>query len=136
MNFKQDQGTAYVDAIIFILISILVLSIFIGVAPVFIQYQKLSYVTRETIKEAEICGFTNAEVTDYYDDLVEEVGLTIKDVSWSGTEYIDGTKEVQINDKIVLTVTTDFSFFSGWIGDGISVELKSVRTGRSGVFYK
>lgn len=136
MKLKKNAGVAYVDVLVIFIVSIFILSFLLGVIPAIIQYQKLSYVTRETLKEAEICGFTNAEVTDYYEDLVEDQNLVISDISWSGTEYISSTKNVQINDKIVLTITSDFSFFSDWLGDGISFELKCVKSGRSGVFYK
>lgn len=124
------------DALLVFFISILILSILIGVVPVFMQYQKMCYVTREVLKEAEIRGNTNSEVYNYYDDLIDQVGIDPKSISFDGTDYIVGTKNVQINDKIILTIKTDFSFFSGWVGKGIDVELVSVMTGRSGVFYK
>lgn len=124
------------DALLVFFISILIISVLIGVAPVFIQKQKLDYVTRETLKEAEIRGNTSHEVEEYYNDLLEQVGLETKSISWDDTEYISGTRNVQINDKIVLTIKSDFSFFSSWVENGIDVELVSVMTGRSGVYYK
>lgn len=134
---KTDKGDViYMDVLLVFFVSILIISILIGVVPVFMQKQKMDYVTREVLKEAEINGNTELDVYNYYDFLIDQVGLEPKSISFDGTNYIDGTKNIQINDAIVLTIKSDFSFFSGWVGNGIDVELVSVMTGRSGVYYK
>lgn len=134
---KTDCGDiVYMDALLVFFVSILIISVLIGVIPVFMQKQKMDYVTREVLKEAEICGNTGVDVFNYYDMLIEQVGLEPTSISFDGTDYIPSTKNVQINDTIVLTIKSDFSFFSGWVGNGIDVELVSAMTGRSGVYYK
>jgi len=134
---KSDRGDiVYMDALLVFFISILIFSILIGVVPVFMQKQKMDYVTREVLKEAEIRGNTDVEVEEYYDFLIGQIGLEPKSISFEGTKYIGSSKNIQINDPIILTIKSDFSFFSTWAGSGIDVELVSVMTGRSGVFYK
>ncbi|PKM59512.1 MAG: hypothetical protein CVU99_12940 [Firmicutes bacterium HGW-Firmicutes-4] len=113
-----------------------ILTLIMGVLPVWTQYQKLNYIAHGVLRDAELVGNTGNTVMDTYEDLQVETGLKTKEISFSGTKYIGGSKNVQINDPIQVTVKSDFSWFSSFVGDGLNVELVAPVSGRSGVYYK
>lgn len=133
---KTEKGFAYIDAVVVIFISMLSLSLIIGVLPVFMQWQNLNYMAHEVVKEAEIVGNIGPKVLERYDEVRSDTGLDPKSISFDGTEKIGGTQNVQMNDTIRVTLRSDFEWFSGFLGSGISTELTSTVTGRSGVYFK
>lgn len=135
-KLKTESGFAYLDAVIVMMIVMLVLSIIIGVLPVFFQYQDLNYMAHEVVKTAETEGNIGAKTLERYDEVRSDTGLNPKGISFTGTEKIGATKNVQINDTIRVTLTSDFVWFSGFLGGGINTELSSTASGRSGVYYK
>lgn len=136
MKIKTDKGFAYVDVLVIIIIVMLVISFIIGITPVFIQKETQDNMARQIIREAELTGGTGIEVQNFVSDIKDDTNFEIKSISFDGTKYIGATKKVQINDKIIVTIKSDFSWFSDFLGDGVSLELTSVATGRSGVYTK
>lgn len=136
MKIKTDKGFAYVDVLVIIIIVMLAISFIIGITPVFIQKETQDNVARQIIREAELTGGTGIEVQNFVSDIKDDTNFEIKSISFDGTKYIGTTKKVQINDKIIVTIKSDFSWFSDFLGDGVSLELTSVATGRSGVYTK
>lgn len=136
MKIKTDKGFAYVDVLVIIIIVMLVISFIIGITPVFIQKETQDNMARQIIREAELTGGTGIEVQNFVSDIKDDTNFEIKSISFDGTKYIGTTKKVQINDKIIVTIKSDFSWFSDFLGDGVSLELTSVATGRSGVYTK
>ncbi|MBC3899741.1 DUF4320 family protein [Acetobacterium malicum] len=133
---KVDKGSAILEFSIFFLLAMFILTLIMGVLPVWTQYQKLNYIAHGVLRDAELVGNTGNTVMDTYEDLQVETGLKTKEISFSGTKYIGGSKNVQINDPIQVTVKSDFSWFSSFVGDGLNVELVAPVSGRSGVYYK
>jgi hypothetical protein len=133
---KVDKGSAILEFSIFFLLAMFVLTLMLGVLPVWTQYQKLNYIAHGVLRDAELVGNTGNTVMDTYEDLQVKTGLKTKEISFNGTKYIGGSKNVQINDPIQVTVKSDFSWFSSFIGDGITIELVAPASGRSGVYYK
>lgn len=133
---KVDKGSAILEFSIFFLLAMFVLTLMLGVLPVFTQYQKLDYIAHEVLRDAELVGNTGNTVIDTYEDLQVETGLQTKEISFNGTKYIGGSKNVQINDPIQVTVKSDFVWFSSFIGGGFNIELVAPASGRSGVYYK
>jgi|LGVE01.1.fsa_nt_gb hypothetical protein len=134
---KVDKGQGMVEfAVYFILAMFITSGLIFGILPVWFQYQDLSYTSKEVLHEAELVGNTGSLVTEEYKYIQSVTGLIPKEISFEGTEYISGTKNVQINDRIQVTVTSDFVWFSSFIGEGFTTELVSVSSGKSGVYYK
>lgn len=133
---KVDNGSGILDFAIFFLLAMFVLTLILGVLPVFTQHQKLVYIANEVLEDAELMGNTGTKVMDAYKDIQVVTGLEPKDISFDGTRYIGGTKNVQINDPIQVTVKSDFVWFSNFMGDGFNIELVATASGRSGVYYK
>ena len=135
-KLKTESGFAYIDAVIVMMIMMLVLSVMIGVLPVFFQYQNLNYMACEVVKTAETDGNIGAKTLERYAEVQRDTGLHPKDISFTGTKTIGATKNVQINDPIRVTLTSDFVWFSRFLGGGIKTELSSTASGRSGVYFK
>jgi hypothetical protein len=135
-RLKTDKGFAYIDAVVLIIITMLVLSLVIGILPVFIQWQNLDYMTHEVVKEAEIVGNIGPKVLERYEEVRSDTGLDPKSISFDGTETIGGTQNIQMNDTIRVTLTSDYKWFSGFLGKGITTEITTTATGRSGVYHK
>lgn len=133
---KVDKGSGILDFAIYFILAMFVLTLIMGVLPVFTQYQKLNYIAHEVLRDAELVGNTGPTVIDAYQDMQTITGLVPKEISFDGTQYIGGTKNVQINDPIQVTVKSDFVWFSNFIGDGFNIELVTTASGRSGVYYK
>ncbi|WP_414732323.1 DUF4320 family protein [Acetobacterium carbinolicum] len=133
---KVDKGSAILEFSIFFLLAMFILTLIMGVLPVWTQYQKLNYIAHGVLRDAELVGNTGNTVIDTYEYLQAETGLKTKEISFNGTQYIGGTKNVQINDPIQVTVKSDFVWFSSFIGGGFNIELVAPASGRSGVYYK
>ncbi|WP_026394465.1 DUF4320 family protein [Acetobacterium malicum] len=133
---KVDKGSAILEFSIFFLLAMFILTLIMGVLPVWTQYQKLNYIAHGVLRDAELVGNTGNTVMDTYEYLQAETGLKTKEISFNGTQYIGGTKNVQINDPIQVTVKSDFVWFSSFIGGGFNIELVAPASGRSGVYYK
>ena len=133
---KVDKGSAILEFSIFFLLAMFVLTLIMGILPVWTQYQKLNYIAHEVLRDAELVGNTGSTVINTYKDMQEITGLKPKEISIDGTQYIGGTKNVQINDPIQVTVKSDFVWFSSFMGDGFNIELVAPASGRSGVYYK
>ncbi|PKM48781.1 MAG: hypothetical protein CVV01_01750, partial [Firmicutes bacterium HGW-Firmicutes-6] len=130
---KVDKGSAILEFSIFFLLAMFILTLIMGVLPVWTQYQKLNYIAHGVLRDAELVGNTGNTVMDTYEYLQAETGLKTKEISFNGTQYIGGTKNVQINDPIQVTVKSDFVWFSSFIGGGFNIELVAPASGRSGV---
>ncbi|KNZ42412.1 DUF4320 family protein [Acetobacterium bakii] len=133
---KVDKGSAVIEFVVGITLLFVVVSLGFSLFSVFPQYQNLDYIAKEMLREAELAGNTGTNVTNRYDDIQKVAGLEPKSISFDGTKYIGGTKNVQINDRIQVTVKSDYTLFSSFVGGGFTVELVATTSGRSGVYYK
>lgn len=134
---KRDQGVFTSQFAVYFMIAIFIFSMAFGVFPVFTQYVKLDRLTTAVVREAELTGNTGESVMDRYEDTAKRLGITPTGISFSGTQYIGSTKNVQINDDICITITCDYKWFSSFLnGEGIDTQLSARATGRSGVYHK
>lgn len=134
---KRDRGVFTTQFAIYFMFAIFIISMAFGILPVFTQHMKLNRLAAEVVREAELTGSTGESVMDRYEDTAKRIGITPKGISFSGTKYIGGTKNVQINDNICVTITCDYKWFSTFLnGEGIDSQLTARALGRSGVYHK
>jgi hypothetical protein len=134
---KRDQGAFTTQFAIYFMFAIFVFSMAFGILPVFTQHIKLNWLAGEVVREAELTGAISESVMDRYEDSAKRMGITPKEISFSGTKYIGGTKNVQINDDICVTITQDYKWFSSFLnGEGIDSQITVRAMGRSGVYHK
>lgn len=80
--FKECRGEGYVDVVVLILCTVLVLALALRVLPVFIQKQQLDLFATELIREAEISGRVGSETDRRAAVLTEKTGLD-PEIFWS-----------------------------------------------------
>jgi hypothetical protein len=131
---RSKKGEGYVDVIIIVMSAMLVIALVVSVFPVFIAKQSLDTFADKLLRTAEIAGQIGNETDTRITQLAEQTGI-IPSISWSGS-YISGTKKIQLNGNInvTLTHTVDIGLF-GNIGS-FPVTLVSKATGRSEVYWK
>lgn len=130
---KCKRGEGYIDTVIIVIATMLVIAFVVKVFPVFIAKNQLNNYANEIIRTAEISGRVGAEVNAKAEELKEQTGINHM-ISWK-SNYINGTNKIQLNDEITVTVssTVDIGFFSF---GSFPIELNAKATGRSEVYWK
>lgn len=130
---KCKRGEGYIDTVVIIIATMLVIAFAVKVFPVFIAKNQLNNYANEIIRTAEISGRVGTEVATKANELNEQTG--VKPISLWKANYISGTNKVQLNDEMTVTVssTVDIGFFSF---GSFPIELKAKATGRSEVYWK
>lgn len=131
---KSKRGEGYIDVIVIIISTMLVIALAVKVFPVFIVKHQLDTYAAELCRTAEIAGEIGTETTKRAEELKSETGITPV-VTWSPS-YIPGTNRVQLNQKIDVTLKYEVSI--GILGSmgSFPIELTARATGRSEVYWK
>lgn len=130
---RCKRGEGYIDTVVIVIATMLVIAFVVKVFPVFIAKNQLNNYANEIIRTAEISGRIGAEVNIKAEALKEQTGINPM-ISWK-SNYINGTNRVQLNNEIIVTVssTVDIGFFSF---GSFPIELESKAIGRSEVYWK
>ena len=131
---RSKRGEGYVDVIIIVMSAMLVIALVVSVFPVFVAKQGLDTFADKLLSPAENARQIGNETDTRITQLAEQTGI-IPTISWSGS-YISGTKKIQLNGNINVTLihTVDIGLF-GNIGS-FPVTFVSKATGRSEVYWK
>lgn len=130
---SKNNGEANMLASLIVFISLFsVITFFVVIAGVFKVNNDLSNVADTVIRSAELSGHTNLQTQA--DILRSQTGLDFK-LSWEGTEYISGTKKVQLNNDIYLHLSVPYSVKIGNF-PLFEVMINVRRTGTSEIYYK
>lgn len=126
---SEKQGEGYVDVIVLVLCSVMVLALSMRVLPVFIQKQQLDTFATELVREAEVSGRVGSETNRRATILTEKTGLR-PNISWSA----DG--RIQLNEEVTVTLTLDTNI--GLFGQFASfpITLQAKASGKSEVYWK
>jgi hypothetical protein len=121
-------GEGYIDVVVLILCSMLVIGLAVKVMPVYIAKHNLDTYATELVREAEIAGQVGRATSTRASILLERLGITPQ-VLWSRTGRI------QLNEEVTVTcrITMDIGF--GGLGS-FPVELVAQATGKSEVYWK
>lgn len=126
---KSKSGEGYIDIVILVLCSMLVIALAVKVFPVYIAKQQLDTFATELIREAEIAGQVGAETNQREQLLREKTGLN-PSVSWSNRGRI------QLNEEIAVTVTCqkNIGLFANF--GSFPITLRAYAAGRSVRYWK
>lgn len=130
---KNNKGEAYIGYIIGILISLLFLVLSLRVLPVFIAKYQMTKFASEIVREAEISGEIGTKVNKKIESL-EETLIAVDTINWDA-KFIDGTKKINLNDEIKVTLTKEVSI-DFYIFKSPPITLRAVDTGSSEVYHK
>lgn len=126
---KSNRGSGYIDVIVLVLSSMLIIALAVKVLPVYIAKQQLDVFATELVREAEIAGRVGSETSMREQILKEKTGIT-PTVSWSKSGKIN------LNEEVTVTVTykTNIGLF-GKFGS-FPITLKGKASGKGEVYWK
>lgn len=129
MKVKDKQGTSYIDVVILLLTSMLVIALAINLYPAFIVKDQLNTLAKQTLREAQLEG----KIEINYSNVAEAVGIDPDTVEWKGNIF--QSNKVQFNDdmEVVFTKTVDIGFFEF---GSFPINLKGKARGKSEVYWK
>lgn len=132
-TIKNRKGEGYIDGAIVILICVMMIALAFAVYPVFVAKSQINQFAGEIIREAEISGAIGQNVNNRIEKLEKEL-IKVDDITWDA-EYIQGTKKVQLDGSIEVTVkkNMDIGFFKF---GSFPVTLTARDSGYSEVYWK
>ena len=101
---KSRRGDGYIDVVVAVLVSMMLLVLSLNIFSFFTLHQDLDYYAKEMITAACADGRTNGEANARAAELKEELGITPAYV-WSA-QYMSPTssRRVQLGDSMSITV--------------------------------
>ena len=102
------------------------------IMPIFTFKQDLDHFANTMLRQAEIDG--TVDQNDLYTYLCNVYGFS-PIVIWEWDKY-NGTKKVQLNRKIKITLESEYVYDVGGFLHKITIPLKTVRYGKSEVYWK
>ena len=130
------KGEAYIDTVVTVLLSLIVLALAINMFLFMYKYQKINDAAEDAVKYAAIVGEVNTSAVNQKTNNL----LTINGVDVASTSYeyktASGDSEVQYGDTILLEMKSDIRVgFSN--SDGfITIPVKITKTAISQKYYK
>lgn len=127
--WKEKRGEGYIDTVVLVLCTMLVIALAIKVFPVYITKMQLDNFANELVREAEISGRIGSETNRRELTLKEKTGLN-PSVSWSEAGNL------QLNTEVTVTVTLErnIGLFGGF--GSFPVRLQARASGKSEVYHK
>lgn len=127
---KDNRGNGYVDIVVLVLITMMIIALGIKVFPAFMAKDRLNTFVNEVLREAQTQGMIEID----YSNIVENIDINIDSVTWEANTL--GDRKVQLDEVITVTCTTNVEI--GLFGDfgSFSIPLKSKATGKSEVYWK
>lgn len=131
LNNKKGEG--YIDSAILVLVAVMTIACALKVYPVFVAKSQLNKFASEIVRDAEVTGQIGNSVNDRIKKLNEEL-VNVDEIKWD-VKYISGTKKIQLNDPIEVTIhkKMDIGFFSF---GSFPIPLKAKDSGFSEVYWK
>lgn len=130
---KNKKGEGYIDAVIVILVSSLMLALAVNVYPVFVAKSQLNHFANEIVREAEVTGQIGDSVNSRIDKLKKEL-IDVDSIKWD-VKYISGTKKIQLNDPINVKVEKKMNIGFFTFGS-FPINVPGKDSGFSEVFWK
>lgn len=124
----SSRGSIVFESPVMVVLVVMVLMLFLTVAPAFIDKQQLDVYASELLRTAELSGQVGDETSEMESKLNDRTGLEPR-VSWSKTG------KIQLGEEIIVTCTIQKDLGFGNLGS-FPVTLQSRQTGRSEVYWK
>lgn len=124
----SSRGSIVFESPVMVVLVVMVLMLFLTVAPAFIDKQQLDVYASELLRTAELSGQVGEETSEMESKLNDRTGLEPR-VSWSKTG------KIQLGEEIIVTCTIQKDLGFGNLGS-FPVTLQSRQTGRSEVYWK
>ena len=101
---KSRQGDGYIDVVVGVLVSMMLIVLALNVFPFFTLHQDLHYFAKQMLEAARADGHTGGEAVRRAEELSEELGIT-PSYSWNA-EYMTpvSARRVQLGDSMSIRV--------------------------------
>lgn len=129
---KGEYGSTYIEIVLGMFIFIILFIGAINVMPIFSRQQDLDNFAKSIVRQAEIDG--TVEQNTCYDYLSNVYNIT-PDITWEWSKY-QGSKKVQLNNSIKVTLEDVYVFYVGGVFNTINIPLKAIAYGKSEVYWK
>jgi len=132
---KDKSGSSYLEMVIGVLVFSLALAFIIKAVPVLILKNQLNTFAGNISRIISVEGIYNSTVQDKIEEyrIATEIGEVT--VSLDGTNFISGTEKIQLNDLIVVTVTTEYDMGFSNFGS-FPITLSNTAKARSEAYWK
>lgn len=132
---KDKSGSAYIEMVIGILVFTLAVAFIVKFVPVLILKNQLNSFTTSVSRIISVEGSYDSTVEGIVEELRQKSEIGAVTISTSGTSFISGTKKIQLNGTINITVTTqyDIGFFTF---GSFPITVNSKAQARSEVYWK
>lgn len=132
---RNNRGGAYIDVVIMIMVSSMVLACIVQFIPgIVYKYQLGSFATNIS-RIISVEGCYTQEVKNTIEEYRESGKLGDVLITLDGTQFISGTDRIQLNDQIVVHVTADYDL--GFFDFGsFKVTFHNKALARSEVYWK
>ncbi|MBR3771127.1 MAG: DUF4320 family protein [Clostridium sp.] len=109
----ENKGAMYIETLGGFFIACIVLILMVNVVTALVYIGRLGTFSENVSKIVSREGIYNSSVEAKIEEYREESSLGNLNISLDGTEFMPGTKKIQMNDRIQVTVsgTVDVSFF-------------------------
>ena len=131
-NKKGAYGSTEIETVLSILVFTILFIGAIAIMPIFTRQQDLDNFAKTILRQAEIDG--TVEQGSCYDYLTDVYHIT-PNITWEWDKY-QGSKKVQLNKAIKVTLEDVYKFDVGGVFTPIDIPLKSTAYGKSEVYWK
>lgn len=127
--FTSNDGQSYIDLVILVLVTILIVAFAMQLFEVYMTKQKVDTFATELMRVAEITGQVGSDTSAKAEDLKSNLGIN-PTISWSQSGRF------QLNQEVTVTVTLQKNL--GLFGDfgSFPVTLKGVASGKGEVYWR
>jgi len=131
---KSKRGAAYIDVIVSVLVSMMMLVLALNVFSFLTVKQDMDFFAKEMIFSATAYGKTTGEVNTRNNELVVETGLD-PTVTWKATYFNASDRTVQYGNTITVTLTYN-TYVKGFGVFKIPITLTAKHSGLSQKYFK
>ena len=131
----EKDGAAMVESIAGFFIAILVVALILNVITALMYRSRLGTFADNVSKIVSVEGKYDSSVEAKIEEYKEESSLGAVTVSLEGTEFMPGSKKIQLDDQVKVTVKgkIDISFFTF---ANLRIDLQNKALSRSEVYWK
>ncbi len=134
-KLRDKSGATYIEMAFGLLVFVLAIAFIVRFVPVLVLKNQLNTYANNVSRILSVEGENSLAVKEKIEEYksVSEIGDV--DLSLEGTVFISGTDKIQLNDMIVVTVTTEYDI--GFFNFGsFKIPLKNKAIARSEVYWK
>lgn len=128
-KLRNKDGSGYLDMMVLILVSMIVIALAVNIYPVFIIKDQLNELAKQTLRESQLEG----KVYINYSSIADSVGVVPDSIEWEANTI--GMNKVQFGEEIIVTFNkmVDIGFFEF---GSFPIYLKAKAIGKSEVYWK